>query len=103
MLQEILTTRRGHVRKAAITQKFDKLPEGVTNELDEMLADGKITKVEYENFVATISMTKTLTGDQKKELSKMIEKWEFEDKDLSKEDSQSEKVKPKKEIDGEID
>jgi hypothetical protein len=104
MLQEILTTRRGHVRKAAITQKFDKLPEGVTSELDEMLKDGKITKEEYEHFVATISMTKTLTGDQKKELSKIIEKWEVEDKDLVKDESPSDKVKPKKEeIDGEID
>jgi hypothetical protein len=94
MLQEILTTRRGHVRKAAITQKFDKLPEGVTKELDEMLADGKITKAEYENFVSTISMTKSLTGDQKKELSKMIEKWEFEDKELIEEKEGQEKVEP---------
>jgi hypothetical protein len=104
MLQEILTTRRGHVRKASITQKFDKLPEGVTSELDEMLSDGKITKAEYESFVATISMTKSLTGDQKKELSKIIEKWEFEDKDLIKEEKTPEKMEPKKEkVDEEIE
>jgi parallel beta-helix repeat protein len=97
MLQEILTTRRGHVRKAAITQKFDKLPEGVANELDEMLKDGKISKEEYQSFVATMNMTKTLTADQKKELSKMIEKWEFEDKDLVDEESIPKKLEPKEE------
>jgi parallel beta-helix repeat protein len=96
MLQEILATRRGDVRKAAISQKFEKLPEGVASELDDMLKDGKITKDEYQSFVATMNMTKSLTGDQKKELSKMIEKWEFEDKDLVEGDSPSEKIEPKK-------
>jgi hypothetical protein len=96
MLQEILATRRGDVRKAAISQKFEKLPEGVASELDDMLKDGKITKEEYQSFVATMNMTKSLTGDQKKELSKMIEKWEFEDKDLVEGDSSEKKIEPKK-------
>jgi hypothetical protein len=96
MLQEILATRRGDVRKAAISQKFEKLPEGVSMELDDMLKDGKITKEEYQSFVATMNMTKSLTGDQKKELSKMIEKWEFEDKDLVEGESSSDKTEPKK-------
>jgi hypothetical protein len=101
MLQEILTTRRGDIRKAAISQKFDKLPEGVANELDEMLKDGKISRDEYQSFVATMNMTKSLTGDQKKELSKMIEKWEFEDNDLVEGDSSDEKVEPKTDEDQE--
>jgi hypothetical protein len=96
MLQDILATRRGDIRKATISRKFEKLPEGVTRELDEMLKDGKISREEYENFVATISMTKSLTGDQKKELSKMIEKWEFEDKESAQDESSLEKVEPEK-------
>jgi hypothetical protein len=104
MLQEIMTTRRGEARRAAISQKFDRLPEGVMQNLDEMLQDGKISKTEYEGFVATISKTTTLSPFEKKELSSMIEKWGVEDEDLGTDDSPTEKLKPKKsEIDSEID
>jgi Spy/CpxP family protein refolding chaperone len=103
MLQEIITSKRGDIRKATISQKFDKLPEGVADELDEMLQDGKISRAEYEGFAATMSQTKSLTPDQRKELSRMIEKWEVEDKDIVGDESPSEKVKPKKEFDEEME
>ncbi|UCG71045.1 MAG: hypothetical protein JSV09_08625, partial [Thermoplasmata archaeon] len=90
MLQEIFTNRRGEVRRAAITQRFDRLPEGVVKELDEMLKDGKISKEEYEGFVATISKTKSLSPEEKEELSKMIEEWEVEDKDAIESESPEE-------------
>jgi hypothetical protein len=82
MLQDIISSRRGEARKAEISQKFDRLPEGVVKNLDEMLKDGKISKEEYEGFVATISKTTTLSPYEKKELSKMIGKWESEDGSL---------------------
>jgi hypothetical protein len=85
MLQDIISSRRGEARKAEISQKFDRLPEGVVQNLDEMLKDGKISREEYEGFVATISKTTTLSPFEKKELSKMIGKWEVEDGELSSE------------------
>jgi hypothetical protein len=94
MLQEIIAAQRGGIRKAAISQRFEGLPDGVTKELDEMLKDGKISREEYEGFVATMSQTTTLTPYQRKELSRMIGEWEVEDKDSIPKDSQSEKVKP---------
>jgi parallel beta-helix repeat protein len=94
MLQEIITTKRTEVRRATISQKFEKLPEGVSTELDDMLKDGKISREEYEGFVATISQTKSLTPDQRKELSRMIGEWEVEDKDSMGGESSTEKVKP---------
>ncbi|UCE73572.1 MAG: right-handed parallel beta-helix repeat-containing protein [Methanomassiliicoccales archaeon] len=104
MLQEILTGKRGEVRRAAVAQKFEGLPEGVTNELDEMLEDGIISRAEYERFVATMSQTQSLTPDQRKELSRMIEKWEVEDKDIVTEEAPLEKAKPKEgKIDSDLD
>jgi hypothetical protein len=104
MLQEILTTRRGEARRAEISQKFDRLPEGVVKNLDEMLKDGKISRNEYEGFVSTISKTTALSPFEKKELSNMIEKWGVEDEDLPKDESPSDKVKPKKAgIDSDLD
>ncbi|UCE73574.1 MAG: right-handed parallel beta-helix repeat-containing protein [Methanomassiliicoccales archaeon] len=104
MLQEIIASKRGEVRKAEVSRKFEKLPEGVVKDLNDMLKDGKISREEYESFVATISMTKALTPYQKKELSKMIEKWEVKDKGSVEEEAAAEKVEPKKdETDKEID
>jgi parallel beta-helix repeat protein len=103
MLQEIITSQRGGIRKAAISQRFEGLPEGVTKELDEMLKDGKISHAEYQEFVATMSQTTTLTPYQRKELSRMIGEWEVEDKDSIPKDSQSEKVKPLGEEEDELD
>jgi hypothetical protein len=97
MLQDMISSRRGDVRKATISEKFEGLPEGVTKELDDMLKDGKISHEEYEGFAATISQTKSLTPDQRKELNRMIEKWEVEDKESIDEDSTTKKVKPKQE------
>ncbi|UCG70029.1 MAG: right-handed parallel beta-helix repeat-containing protein [Thermoplasmata archaeon] len=97
MLQDMLTSRRGDVRRATISQKFEGLPEGVTKELDDMLKDGKISHEEYEGFVATISQTKSLSPDQRKELNRMIEKWEVEDKESINEEPTTKKVKPEKE------
>ena len=96
MLQEIFTNRRSQVRKAAITQKFDRLPEGVVKELDEMLKDGRISREEYEGFVGTISKTKSLSVGEKRELQRMISEWEVEDKSSMEEESLDEKVKPEK-------
>jgi polyhydroxyalkanoate synthesis regulator phasin len=104
MLQDIISGRRGEARKAEISQKFDRLPEGVVKNLDEMLKDGKISKDEYEGFVATISKTTTLSPYEKKELSKMIGKWESEDGSLPEETPPPpEKTKPKKTEEDEID
>lgn len=94
MLQEIITTKRTEVRRATISQRFEKLPEGVSTELDDMLKDGKISREEYEGFVATISQTKSLTPGQRKELSRMIGEWEVEDKDSMEDQPTTEKVKP---------
>jgi hypothetical protein len=103
MLQEFITGRRGEVRKAAITSKFQRLPEGIGKELDDMLKDGKISRKEYEGFVATISKTTTLSESEKAELSQMIEKWEVEDKDLTQDESLGEEIESKKdEIDDEL-
>jgi hypothetical protein len=72
-------------------------------ELDEMLQDGKISKEEYEGFVTTISKTKTLTSEEKKELSDMIERWEEEDKDSMEDIGKGEEsVELEDEIDEEL-
>jgi hypothetical protein len=103
MLEEIISSRKGEVRKAEVTQRFGRLPKNVLKDLDEMLADGKISQKEYEDFVGTISKSESLSPSQKEELSKMIGEWEVEDMDTGQEPS-SEKVKPKKsQIDEEID
>ena len=47
-----------------------------------MLRDGKISQVEYQGFVGTISKSESLSPAQKDELSKMIGEWEAEDKDI---------------------
>jgi hypothetical protein len=96
MLKDIISSRLGEARKAEISEKFDRLPEGVIKNLDEMLKDGKISREEYEGFVATISKTTTLSPYEKKELSRMIGEWEVEDKESPQERSSGEKVKPKK-------
>lgn len=104
MLQDIIISRRGEVRRAEISQKFERLPEGIVKDLDEMLKDGKISRGEYENFVATISKSKSLSPREKEELEKVIGKWEVEDEDLVRDEPLAEKVKPRKsEIDEEID
>jgi parallel beta-helix repeat protein len=100
MLQEIIAGHRGGIRKAAITRKFGGLPEGILKELDEMLKDGKISREEYDGFVGTISKTKSLSSEEKEELSKIIGEWEVEDKDLSEEDTPDEKVEPKETKEG---
>ncbi|UCE38453.1 MAG: right-handed parallel beta-helix repeat-containing protein [Thermoplasmata archaeon] len=97
MLQDIIASKRGEVRKAHVTRKFDRLPDGIVKELDEMLKDGKISREEYEGFVATISKTKTLSDDEKKELSKMIGEWEVEDKEIIEDEIPKPDTKPKKE------
>jgi parallel beta-helix repeat protein len=81
MLNEIIASRKGEVRKAEVTQKFGRLPKSVLQDLDKMLEDGNITKEEYEDFIGTISKSESLSPAQKKELSKMIGEWEAEDKD----------------------
>jgi len=104
MLQEIIVSKKGEIRKAEVTRKFGKLPEGILKELDEMLKDGNINREEYESFVATISKTKGLSAEEKEELSKMIGEWEDEDKESITEETISDKEKPKKpEIDKELD
>ncbi len=107
LLQEVLASKRGEIRKAAISEKFERLPEGVVKDLDDMLKDGKITKGEYESFVATISKSKTLSPREKEELSKMIEKWEDvdkeEDKGEDKEEDKGEDKEEDKEEESEID
>ncbi|MCK5562284.1 MAG: right-handed parallel beta-helix repeat-containing protein, partial [Thermoplasmata archaeon] len=50
MLQEILAGHRGEHRRAEVTRKFRSLPQGITQNLDEMLKDGKITRKEYMAF-----------------------------------------------------
>ncbi|UCF08204.1 MAG: right-handed parallel beta-helix repeat-containing protein [Thermoplasmata archaeon] len=86
LLQEVIASKRGAVRKAVVTRKFGRLPEGVIKDLDEMLKDGKISKEEYGTFMSTISKSETLSPQEKEELSKMIAKWEEEDKDIFEEE-----------------
>ncbi|UCE73573.1 MAG: hypothetical protein JSV56_11180 [Methanomassiliicoccales archaeon] len=95
MLQEIIVSKRGEFRKAEVSRKFERLPEGIVKDLDEMLKDGKISRKEYESFVGTISKSETLTPYQKEELSKTIEKWEVEDKDSIQEESLEDEIEPK--------
>jgi hypothetical protein len=82
LLQEIIAGKRGEMRKAAVTRKFGRLPEGVLRDLDAMLKDGKISREEYGTFVSTISKSESLTPEEKDELSDMIGRWEEEDKDI---------------------
>jgi parallel beta-helix repeat protein len=93
MLQDLVASKRGEARKAEVSSMFGRLPAGVVKDLDNMLKDGKITPEEYEGFVATISMTESLTPEEKDELSKVIEKWGVEDDDITSQDSQSVKDK----------
>ncbi|UCE38329.1 MAG: right-handed parallel beta-helix repeat-containing protein [Thermoplasmata archaeon] len=103
MLEEIMVSKRGEIRRAAVAHKFEELPEGVTRELDEMLADGRISREEYEGFVMTISQTSSLTATQRKELSRMIGDWEVEDKGNIHNERPAPEIKPEKyEIDEEI-
>jgi hypothetical protein len=101
MLQDIIITRRGEARKAEISSKFGRLPQRIIKDLDEMLKDGKISQVEYQGFVATISKSESLSPAQKEELSRMIEEWEAEDKDSVGEGGTKEKMEQK--TDNEID
>jgi hypothetical protein len=104
MLQDLVASKRGEARKAEVSSIFGRLPAGVVNDLDNMLKDGKITPEEYEGFVATISMTESLTPEEKDELSKVIEKWGEQDDDVTSQDSQSVKDKIiKDELDKEIE
>ncbi|UCE38454.1 MAG: hypothetical protein JSW00_04285, partial [Thermoplasmata archaeon] len=103
MLEEIMVSKRGEIRRAAVAQRFEELPEGVTQELDEMLSDGKISHSEYEGFVATISRTQSLTPHQRKELSRMIGEWKVEDKELITEEYPEDKVKSEEENDDDMD
>jgi hypothetical protein len=104
MLQDLVASKRGEARKAEVASMFGRLPAGVVKDLDNMLKDGKISPEEYEGFVATISMTESLTPDEKDELSKVIEKWGVEDEDITSQDSQSVKDKIiKDELDEMID
>jgi hypothetical protein len=104
MLQDLIASKRGEARKAEVTSKFGRLPVGVVRDLDNMLKDGKITPEEYEGFVATISLTESLTPDEKDELSRVIGKWEEQDDDITSQDSQSVKDKIiKDELDKEIE
>jgi parallel beta-helix repeat protein len=96
MLQDIIITRKGDVRKAEISSKFGRLPRKVVKDLDEMLKDGKISQVEYQGFVTTISKSESLSPNQKKELSRVIGEWEAEDKD-GEEEEEKKKEKPKEE------
>jgi parallel beta-helix repeat protein len=95
MLNEIISSRKGEVRKAEVTQKFGRLPKNVLQDLDKMLEDGNISKQEYEDFVATISKSESLSPAQKNELSKMIGDWEA--KDIDEEEGEKKKEKPKEE------
>jgi hypothetical protein len=97
MLEEIISSRKGEVRKAEVTQKFGRLPKNVLQDLDKMLEDGNITKEEYNDFVATISKSESLSPAQKEELSKMIGEWEAEDKDEEEGEGAKKKEKPKEE------
>jgi parallel beta-helix repeat protein len=101
MLEEIIASRKGEVRKAEVSQKFGRLPKNVLQDLDKMLEDGNITKEEYEDFVGTISKSESLSPAQKEELSKMIGEWEAEDKDGEDGEKSKEKEKPKKDVDEE--
>jgi hypothetical protein len=80
LLQDIIAGKRSEIRKAAVTRKFGRLPEGVLRDLDAMLKDGKISRAEYGTFVSTISKSESLSSEEKEELSDMIGKWEEEDK-----------------------
>jgi parallel beta-helix repeat protein len=93
MLEEIISSRKGEVRKAEVTQKFGRLPKNVLQDLDKMLEDGNITKEEYEDFVSTISKSESLSPAQKAELSTMIGEWEAEDKDGEEGDRSKERPK----------
>jgi hypothetical protein len=98
MLQEIITSKRGDVRRAEVSRKFQSLPKGITENLDDMLKDGKITKEEYMAFVSTIQKSETLTPYERQELSRMVEKWEVEDTVNGKEEKLTERLKGKEKI-----
>ncbi len=90
MIQDTIATRRRDFRKAEVSEKFEGLPKWITQEMEVMLKDGKISRTEYEGFVSIISKTKGLTPQQKEELSEMIGEWEGEDKDSTIDDLEDE-------------
>jgi hypothetical protein len=98
MLQELLATKRGEVRRATVSKKFRSLPKGIASNLEEMLKDDKISKDEYMSFVATMQKSKTLTPYEKKELSKMVSKWEVEDTGVSGDDALAQKIKTRDKV-----
>jgi len=98
MLQELIGTKRGEVRRATVSKKFRSLPKGIADNLEEMLKDDKITKEEYMSFVATMQKSKTLTPYERKELSKLVSKWEVEDTGTSADDALAEKIKARDKV-----
>jgi hypothetical protein len=97
MLQEIIASKRGDIRRAEVSRKFRSLPKGIADNLDHMLKDGKISREEYMAFVSTIQKSTTLTSHERKELSKMVETWEVEDTG-AEEDKVTEKIKSQEKI-----
>jgi hypothetical protein len=98
MLQELIATKRGEGRRASVSKKFQSLPKGIADNLDEMLKDGKITKEEYQTFVLMMQKSKTLTPYEKKELSKIVSRWEVEDTGVSTDDALAQKIKIRKKV-----
>jgi hypothetical protein len=98
MLQELLATNRGEVRRATVSKKFRSLPKGIAQNLDEMLKDGKISREEYIAFVTTMQKSRSLTPYEKKELSRMVSQWEVEDTGISSDDTLAQKIKAKDKI-----
>jgi parallel beta-helix repeat protein len=98
MLQEIIASKRGDVRRAEVTRKFQSLPKGIADNLDDMLKDGKITRDEYIAFVSTIQKSQTLTPYERQELSQMVEKWEVEDTGDLEDDKLTRRLKGKEKV-----
>ncbi|MCK5560299.1 MAG: hypothetical protein KAJ51_06880, partial [Thermoplasmata archaeon] len=98
MLQELIASKRGEHRRETVSRKFRSLPQGIAKNLDEMLEDGKISRDEYMAFATTMKESKSLTPFEKRELSKMISKWEVEDKGTVSEDPLTKKLKPKEKV-----
>jgi outer membrane protein assembly factor BamB len=66
---------RGQVRVNSLEEKFDFMPVGMMNQLQRILADGHISKGEYEMFTAQLAKTRGLTAEQKGKVKTLVDRW----------------------------
>jgi outer membrane protein assembly factor BamB len=62
-------------RERLIDERLRFLPHGLVQSLHEVLADGKVTRLERDHFLAAIEREALLTSEQKAEARRAVEAW----------------------------